>query len=163
VDYFINHEDYANQKGDICRYLGVINPSTPLAGYRLPTIQELLYGVNKGTTGAAMPIDWSNPGPTVGYWTRTAIWANLIGVIDAEPDGTSEINSGAYFSDVAYFPTSMARNYSDGNVYSGFGGYYWTCSRSNNYFYDLNIAATLATDEATRGEYGESVRCVKDE
>jgi hypothetical protein len=163
VDYFINHEDYANQKGDICRYLGVINPGTSLAGYRLPTLQELLYGIKKGTAGTAMPIDWSNPGPIAGYWTRTTAWTTLIGAINADPDGTTPIASGAYFSNVAFFPASMARSYDNGNVYPTFGGYYWSSSYVSASFHDIDINAGSLTTNATPSEYGESVRCIKDE
>jgi hypothetical protein len=164
VDYFATYEEYEANKGDICRYLSWTNPG--IGNYRMPTIGELWNGKHKNDAsgGAPMPKDWVNAGPIAGWWTRvggSTEWTTALIGSTRDADGTTAITIGAYFSDLAFFPASMARMPSNGNIYEDLGGFYWSSSlNSGGNFYDINIRYTELSNNPT-APYAESIRCVK--
>jgi hypothetical protein len=154
--------NYAAQKGDICRYLGVTN--TNLADYRLPTALELLDGL-KGGLNTNDASDWTggNSVPRAGYWTRIGDSWWGYDLAQCLPDGTTtNIPSGADFSNYAYFPASGAREQISGVLNVGGSGNYWSSSAAANLdAYYLNFYSNAIRIVRLHRGGASSVRCVK--
>jgi hypothetical protein len=114
TDNLLAAADYYNKKGDICRYLSATGAAP--AGYRMPTINELLYGHKDGNVPGAIGYsdeNWYSATPTiVGYWS----W-----------NSTTGANYGGY----ATFPITGCRDESYGKMmYVYTHGFYWSSSAS---------------------------------
>jgi hypothetical protein len=174
--YLALYSDYANQKGDICRYLsesegygggiGIVKGK-----YRMPTLCELVKGNNNGGV-----ISGSDYGPIpagsdgIGKWTRIGsnVSSDWFNITDTNPDGTyANFTTGANYDGYAGFPTAGGRNsYSYGSLNNvGVYGFYWSSSASSttdfaSYWYFTRDAMYIAND-GRRAAY--PVRCILDE
>jgi hypothetical protein len=165
--------DYANKKGDICRYLSDIGAVK--GKYRMPTMNELFIGSKGGSATIKYEYAvWESTTAVSGYWTRIGSTSsspsdwNDISTTATNAAGTyTDLKSGANYSAYATFPAAGWRNVSDGTVsFVGNMGYYWSSS-----FYNLENARYLkfsATGVPTPASgagrrYGFSVRCLLDD
>ncbi|MDR1527657.1 MAG: fimbrillin family protein, partial [Dysgonamonadaceae bacterium] len=119
IDYFEFYTpDYANKKGDICRYLSHIGAVS--GNYRLPTAYELQLGMIKGTSvGTVSFTQWTSP-PVNGNWARingdANAWTDLSSTYTDATGRYTGLNTGGNYSCYAIFPTSGRRSSADGSL-----------------------------------------------
>jgi hypothetical protein len=147
MDYFGTLSDmetdilYGNQTGDICRYLGKINPG--LAGYRMPTANELLSG------------NWREQGTSQTITTTS-------------PDGQTPIDHGGSYGGYVFFSASGYRMDTGELRPIGSHGYRWSGSpvsgdrEATFTAFFVNGTVKKNTADNTRG-LGFPIRCIKDE
>ncbi|MDR1526966.1 MAG: hypothetical protein LBS46_04750 [Dysgonamonadaceae bacterium] len=168
ADFFESYSDYANRKGDICRYLSHIDAVS--GDYRMPTYNELRYGMIKGTSESTITYDifnWQSSMPTInGYFTRIGDWIDITTATNAT--GQYILVSGVNYSGYATFPASGYRFFNIGNL-GGTGSYcaYWSSSVSSGTMYanDINCPydGLFGVYDYHHRDYGLSVRCVREE
>jgi hypothetical protein len=166
--------EYPNQRGDICRYLGHTNPA--LAGYRMPTLVELLYGgYDSFNYTRYVSEDWEISPPVGNRWTRmgdASAWAGDawagVGWVDS-PHGTYQVPVGAYFGLAAMLPASGKRA-SDGLLRNVANlGHYWSSSAKIdggdriNYAFSILMSSGGVQIANDVRQNAHSVRCVLDE
>jgi hypothetical protein len=148
-NYLYTADDFANNRGDICKYIG---EKTGPQGYRMAKSIEF---------GASVE-SWSYDSPTTPIgWTRLGpdIWNTFSDT--SYPGGTkSDISAGGSYQTYP-FPAS-GRRISNGLLGgTGDGGYYWSGSVSNNRGYLLDFySGDVSPDYPRDRQYGVSVRCV---
>jgi hypothetical protein len=156
---------YATQRGDICRYLGITDPT--LAGYHLPTAHELIKDYTAGHI--ALHVDYGNwANAQVGIWNRIGAdsWPALT-TNGATPSGTFHLpDAGANLQNHAFFPAAGIRYTPTGAInHVGRYGLYWSSSAimKDGAFY----AYVLRFDDGGLNyinydfRHGMTVRCVR--
>jgi hypothetical protein len=164
-------EYYANQRGDICRYLGetATAPYNHLKGYRMPTLDEFMNGVIDGEpTITYNATDYVSGTPIHNRWTATSTWPARPTI--TATDGTQQVSHGAYNGLSTFFCASEYRMEGGSLNFESNGGYYWTGSAAAG----KNTAFRVLVDQADLLApnnfptnvflcYARAVRCVKDE
>ncbi|MDR1527339.1 MAG: hypothetical protein LBS46_06690, partial [Dysgonamonadaceae bacterium] len=166
---------YAGKRGDICRFLssgsggiGVVSDS-----YRLPTLDELLYGKIKGTSDITISIlNWTSA-ILHGNWTRIGSisnpndWSNISSTPTDATGQYTYLKSGGNYSGYATFPASGYRFGDNGGlIVVGAGGLY--LNGSANAGTTTSFRLTFSSTGVIPGSFTPradacSVRCVLEE
>jgi hypothetical protein len=173
TDYFRNNPSalYSSQRGDICRYLGAVNPTSEMAGYRMPTHDELMSGGGLVTYDQSI---YQNAATLLNnYWTSSdgsAAWSDVTQYAATNRDGTYPVQTGSYNGVNAFFPATgwcdriAAVNLEGVGVY----GHYWSASIADDIesYYIVNANTLInprITDPRSSTGHAFFVRCVRDE
>jgi hypothetical protein len=162
VDYFAasSTADYANKKGDICRYLSATGAAP--ASYRMPTLYELVKGDNSGSiTSGSDYGSWSSN--QIGKWLKSnSNWASAFAPSQDAPAGTYPISVGATYNNLAFFPASYGFIYESSFLNAFYNGVYWSSSAysgtTNAYNLNFDNSGLSVGNNDRRSTC--SVRCV---
>jgi hypothetical protein len=160
--------DYANKKGDICRYLSRTGAGP--AGYRMPTNWELYFGSNDFSAPTIGYDNSSWAGSTLaGHWTRIGAvedWVDGSGSA-TKSDGTLVLTTGGNYSDYTTFPASGFRgsgvNAGELGSVGGSGRYWSSSAEEGNYAQPLCLDASGLSAIVFQRTTAYPVRCIRQE
>jgi hypothetical protein len=155
VDFLSGAADYANKKGDICRYLSAIGAVS--GSYRMPTASELLLSSNHDQT------IYQSGVPAANYWTR--VGGSSWSYVATNSSGTGVIPFGANHNDKTVFPAAGNVGNNDGTIFEvGYRGRYWSSTPASMYTANVLFFSESLSREYYTGSMhlSSSVRCLLD-